>query len=233
MAAPTDQDLGMTDQNTFNPDKLPHALTPPETELRAKLERFVYLMRELTQSDLFLPNALSLRFLPRDDGLFDVECVAPLNDLEMRGLLTYFRQLWQDGEFAQFNALRGQLRQHVDASGLPASPELVEWLDDVGRANRRARRSFPDFGVLEAEIDESEVLRDEAVRAERILDDWVNGEVFHSDAEKNAHIDWAGDTEAYRFALLAAVLEITKVYVLFARMAKAILDEPALTPADF
>ena len=150
MVAPTDKDLGMTDQNTFNPDKLPNALAPPDAELRTKLERFVYLTRELTQSDLVLPDALSLRCVPRGDGLFDVECVVPLNRWEMRGLLTYFRQLWQDGEFAQFNALRGRLRQHVDASGLPASSELVEWLDDIGRANSRARRSFPDFAVLEA-----------------------------------------------------------------------------------
>jgi len=117
-------------------------------------------------------------------------------------------------------------------SGLPTSAELVAWFDDIGRADRDARRSHPDFAVLEAEVGDLEVLRDEAVRAERILDDWVNGEVVHSNADKNARIDWAGDPEAYRLALLAALQQMTSVYVLFARMTKAILDEPVLVPAD-
>lgn len=148
------------------------------------------------------------------------------------GAAHLLRQLWQHGEFAQFGALRGRLRRHVEASGLPAPAELVGWLDGIGRADAHARRAYPDFAVLEAEVGESEVLRDEAVRAERILDAWVNGEVFHPDAEKNARIDWAGDSEAYRFALLAAVQDMTKVYVLFAPMAKAVLDEPALAPVE-
>lgn len=218
--------------HAFAVSKLPAALTAPDFGLRARLERFVHLTRGLTQSALFRPGALSLRCIPRDDGLFDVGCVVPINEFEIRGLLTYFRQPWQHGEFAQFGALRGRLRRHVEVSGLPASAELVGWLDSIGRGDADARRAYPDFAVLEAEVGESEVRRDEAVRAERILDDWVNGEVLHSDAEKNARIDWAGDPEAYRFALLAAVQDMTKVYVLFAQMAKAILDEPALAPVE-
>lgn len=85
--------------------------------------------------------------------------------------------------------------------------------------------------MLEAEVGQSGVLCDEAVRAERIVDDWINGEVFHDDEDKRRRIDWAGDPDAYLFGLLSGVQELTKVYVLFARMAKAILEEPSLAAA--
>lgn len=158
-------------------------------------------------------------------------CVAPVDDFGMRGLLSYFRKLWQSGEPAQFGRVRSDLRRHVERSGLPASPELGDWLDELGKADKAARRALPDFSLLEAEVGDSGLLRDEAVRAERIVDDWVNGEVFHDDEDKRRRIDWAGDPDAYLVGLLSAVQELTKVYVLFARMAKAILEEPRLADA--
>ncbi len=222
------EDQSQRSENAFSVARLPDAMTPPGEELRWRLERFLEVVQGLTRSPLFTSPSIGLNLVPRGDELFDVECVTPVDDFEMRGMLTYFRHLWLSGEPAQFGRLRGDLRHHVEASGLPASAELVGWLDGVGRADRVARRSFPDFSVLEAETSPVGVVRDETVRAERIIDDWVNGEVFHSDAQQKARIDWAGDVEAYRFALLAAVQEVTKPYVLFGRMVKAILSEPAL-----
>lgn len=227
MAAAFDEAVTVAD-DSFSVAKLPEALSPPDADLRRRLELFVRTTRGLTQSPLFKSPSLTLECTPRGDGTFNVVCVAPVDDLGMRGLLTYFRKLWQSGEAAQFGRLRSDLRRHVEGSTLPASPELVGWLDDIGKADKAARRALPDFSVLEAEIGESEILRNEAVRAERIVDDWVNGEVFHDDEDKRRRIDWAGDPDAYLFALLSAVQELTKVYVLLARMAKAILDEPAL-----
>lgn len=91
----------------------------------------------------------------------------------------------------------------------------------------RLRRELPDFSVLEAEVGaDREILRDGPVRAERIVDDWVNGVVFHSDNEKRDRVLFAGAPEMYLFVLFAAVQEFAKVYVVFARMAKAILAEP-------
>lgn len=213
---------------SFSIAKLPEALSPPDADLRRRLELFVRTTRGLTQSPLFKSPSLTLECNPRSDGTFDVVCIAPVDDFGMRGLLTYFRKLWQSGEAAQFGRLRSDLRRHVERSGLPASAELVGWLDDIGKADKAARRALPDFSVLEAEMGDSGVLRDEAVRAERIVDDWVNGEVFHDDDEKRRRIDWTGDPDAYLFALLSAVQELTKVYVLLAQMANAILNEPAL-----
>lgn len=214
--------------DSFAIANLPDALTPPSPDLRRRLELFVRTTRSLTQSPLFKSPTLSLECTPRGDGTFDVVCIAPVDDFGMRGLLTYFRKLWQSGEPAQFGRLRRDLRRHVASNGLPASVELLGWLDDIEKADKAARRALPDFSVLEAELDDSGVLRDEAVRAERIIDDWVNGEVFHDDEDKRRRIDWAGDPDAYLFGLLSAVQELTKVYVLFAQMAKAILEEPRL-----
>lgn len=230
MAAAADEAVTVAN-DSFAIAKLPEALSPPDADLRRRLELFVRTTRNLTQSPLFKTPSLSLECTPRGDGTFDVVCVAPVDDFGMRGLLTYFRKLWQSGEPAQFGRLRSDLRRHVERSGLPASAELAGWLDDIGKADKAARRALPDFSVLEAEVGESGVLRDEAVRAERIVDDWVNGEVFHDDEDKRRRIDWAGDPDAYLFGLLSGVQELTKVYVLFARMAKAILEEPSLAAA--
>ncbi len=217
--------------DAFDIAKLPDALTPPDPDLRRRLELFVRTTRGLTQSPLFRSPSISLECTPRGDGTFDVVCVSPVDDFGMRGLLTYFRKLWQSGEPAQFGRLRSDLRRHVEGSGLSVSAELVGWLDDIGGADKAARRAYPDFTVLEAEVGDAGILRDEAVRAERIVDDWVNGEVFHDDEDKRRRIDWAGDPDAYLFGLLTAVQELTKVFVLFGRMAKAILEEPRLAGA--
>lgn len=210
--------------------RVSEAMTPLDQELQQRLERFLELIRGLTQSPLFKSTPIGLNLTPGAEGLFEVECVAPIDEFGMRGMLTYFRQLWLSGEPAQFGGLRNDLRRHVNDSGALASPELVRWLDDIGRSDRQARRSCPEMSVLEAEVGASGVLRDEAVRSERIIDDWCNGEVFHSDTEKRARINWAGDADAYRFTLLAAIQDVTKVYVLFGRMAKVILSEPTLLP---
>jgi hypothetical protein len=120
----------------------------------------------------------------------------------------------------------------VNASGRADSADLVTWLDELGKEYSNVRRQLPDFTVLEAELaPNGEVGRDGSVRAERIIDDWINGRVFHSDQEKGDRIDAAGASVMYEFSLLAALQEVTKIYVIFARMAKAILAEPGLQPA--
>ena len=115
--------------DSFAIAKLREALSPPDADLRRRLELFVRTTRNLTQAALRDAEPLA-RVHPARDGTFDVVCVAPVDDFGMRGLLTYFRKLWQSGEPAQFGRLRSDLRRHVERSGLPAS----------ARARRLARR---------------------------------------------------------------------------------------------
>lgn len=215
----------------FDPARIPTAMDPLDPTLVADLGRFVNVTRGLTQSPVFKQPQLALELTPEAGG-FVPALQAPVDDLGMRGMLTYFRQLWQDGEATQFSALRSRVRVHVASSNEPDRAGLRAFVDDLGKQYSKVRREAPDFRVLEAEHfgKDGEVAGDGNMRIERILDDWVNGEVFHSDQEKRDRVLGPGVEEMSRFALLAAVQAMSKIYVLFARLAKAILDEPAVQP---
>jgi hypothetical protein len=216
---------------SFPVSRLTTALDPLDAELENRLSEFLRLTRELTSSPLFKNPKLELQFTPREDEHFTTTLEASVDYLQAKGTMMSFRQLWQDGEPYQFPVVRSRLRQHAVVSSRPHSPKFIAWADELGKAYSDARRGFPDFVVLEADIEAGgKVVERGPVRVERIIDDWINGDIAHSDPERRARIDAAGDPEMYAFALLAGVQEVTKVYVLLAQMAKAILDEPALRP---
>jgi hypothetical protein len=200
--------------DAFDIVKLPEALTPPQPDLRRRLELFVQTMRDRTQSPLFRSPSISLECRPRGDGTFDVVCVSPVDDLGMRGLLTYSarsgRTVSQRGS-AGSGATSGGTWRAVGRRRRPSSSG-----GSTTSAARTRRRAGP-FRSHRARggVGNASVLRDEAVRAERIVDDWVSGEVFHDDQDTRRRIDWAGDRDAYLFGLLTAVQELTKVDVLF------------------
>src|SRR5436305_686128 len=93
-------------------------------------------------------------------------------------------------------------RRHLDharADGLNAE------LDDVDKNYKAVRRSSPDVSILEAQLDGDKLIDDGPVRAERVLDDWVNGDIFHSDPEKRERFESREDRNAYWLALLVTV----------------------------
>jgi hypothetical protein len=216
---------------SFEVSRLTAALVPLNADLENRLSEFLRLTRELISSPLFKRPKLELQFTPRKDEYFTTTLEASVDYLQAKGTMTSFRQLWQDGEAYQFPVVRSRLRQHAVASNGPDSPRFIAWADELGKAYSDACRRFPDFVVLEADIGAGgDVVEHGPVRVERIIDNWINGDIAHSDPARRARIDAAGDAEMYAFALLAGVQEVTKVYVLLAQMAKAILDEPALRP---
>lgn len=213
------------------------ALQPVEEELRGRLTTYLRVVRTLTASPLFKRGSVGLIFTPRGDGKFDVAAQAPLNWDELRGALTSLRRLWMDGEPTFFSRLRNLLRANACARGGAAAQDLVDWLDALGKEFSRVKAEWPlaadgeqSMAILEGHEDGGQLVDDGLVTPERVIDDWFNGEVFHGKEKHRRRIDAAGDPEAYVLALMIAVQEVTRVYVLLARLAKAILDEPSLQP---
>jgi hypothetical protein len=215
----------------FDVAHLGDALSPVEQDLRDRLAEYEHVIRSLTASPLFGPGSVGLQLTPRDDGQFDVGAQAPVDWEGLRGAMTYFRRAWLNDERTCFTRLRSQIRANAMALAGPYSVELVEWLDALGKEHSRARRELPDMMVLEARTKDGAIVDERSASAERIIEDWFNGEIFHGDLQRRERLDAAGDPDAYVFALMIAVQNVTRVYVPLAWLANAILAEPALRPS--
>lgn len=209
---------------------LGNAFSPLDADLRHRLEEYVHVVRSLTASPLFGRGSVGLHLSLREDGQFDVSAQAPVDWDGLRGALTYFRRMWMNDERTCFARLRNMLRANAVARGGQDAATLTAWLDALGEEHSRVRKELPDMAVLEGHIEDGKLVEDGAVTPERIIDDWFNGEIFHGDPEPRGRLDAAGDAEAYVLGLMVAVQEVTRVYVLLARLARAILAEPALHP---
>jgi hypothetical protein len=212
----------------LDPAALQQALNPLGTDEVARLRRYLQLVERLTAAPLFHGGEqVGIDISPEGR----VAVIAPVDELQMRGLLTEFRQLWMSTEPSAFPRIFAELRASACARGTAQAQGVIAWLDELGRQYREVRKSSPDLGAFEAEFGESgEVARDEAVRAERILDDWVNGDIFHSDTSKRERFENAPDRDVYWFALLVAVQDMTRVYVALGWLVKQILNEPSPVP---
>lgn len=215
---------------TFDLARLGHALSPVDADVRDQLSEYLHVVRQLTARPLFGPGALAIHLEPRDDSEFDVTAQAPVDWDGLRGAMTYFRRAWMNDERTCFSRVRNLIRLNATTRGGPDADSLVELLDEIGKQHPRARKELPDMAVLEGHAEDGEIVGDGQVSAERIIDDWFNGEIFHGDPKRRSRLDAAGDPDAYVFALMIVVQEVTRVYVQFARLTKAILAEPTLQP---
>lgn len=205
------------------------AVSPPTTDELIQLRRYLQLVRRLTDAPLFKGDCtVGVHLLPDEDGALQQTVISPVNELEMAGVLTSFRQLWMSGEPAQFPKVLATLRTNAMALGGPTAQALIAELDDIGREYKEVRRASPDLGVLEAEFEGDLVTQDGPVRAERILDDWVNGDLFHSDPEKRERFESREDRNMYWLALLVTVQDMAKVYARLGRIVRDVLHEPQL-----
>lgn len=211
--------------------RLGDAFGPLDADLHDGLAEYVHVVRSLTASPLFGPGSVGLQLSPREDGQFDVSAQAPVDWDGLRGAMTYFRRIWMNNERTCFTRLRNLLRANAVVRGGQESDALIAWLDELGKEHSRVRKEMADMGVLEAHIEDGKLVEDGPVSPERIIDDWFKGEIFHGEPDRRERLDAAADPEAYLFALMIAVQELTRVYVLFARLARSILAEPALQPS--
>jgi hypothetical protein len=205
------------------------ALTAPTAAEVEKLRRYLQLVRRLTSAPLFKGACtVGVNLRHDDNGVLQQDIIAPVSELEMSGLLTSFRQLWMASEPSAFPHVLALLRKNAAALGGAAADALIAELDDIGKAYKDVRKSSPDLDVLEAQLDGDQLIDDGPVRAERVLDDWVNGDIFHSDPEKRERFQNREDRNMYWLALLVTVQDIAKVYVRLARVIKDVLHEATL-----
>ena len=205
------------------------AFTAPTADEVEKLRRYLQLVRRLTSAALFKGKCtVGVNLHHDDDGVLQQDIIAPVSELEMSGLLTSFRQLWMASEPSAFPHVLAMLRKNAHALSGPAAQALIAELDDIGKDYKAVRKSSPDLSVLEAQLDGDKLIDVGPVRAERVLDDWVNGDIFHSDPEKRERFESREDRNTYWLALLVTVQDIAKVYVRLARVVKDILHEPTL-----
>jgi hypothetical protein len=133
---------------SFSVARLPEAMTPPGPPLRRRLERFVHIVRGLTQSPLFKSSVLALRCTPTGDGLFDVECVAPVDEFGMRRLLTYFRQLWQPGESPRNSVASTASYAASSSRGISSRPSVARGLHSTKVGPSRVTRKSKEIWLV-------------------------------------------------------------------------------------
>lgn len=123
----------------------------------------------------------------------------------LRSMAMSFRQLWLQKEPAQFHRVLRVLREHAK----PASGafDIVVVLDGLGRRYKAARRE-----VLMKHVWEGDPFGEakETFDAERVINDWLNSGLFHTDNEAVARVTSWSPT-AYEFSVIKALHHVTGV----------------------
>jgi hypothetical protein len=141
----------------------------------------------------------------------------------LRSLMVDFRQLWGDGERAQFTKVRSQLRKNAADGNTAAASQVVVLLDDLGRRYKlemnKAVMSFVAPDNLFEHVKE--------VPASEVVGDWLYGGEFHLDPEKAARRQmWSAD--AFEWSLIKTLHAAAGCYWELDVLVQGILATPAL-----
>lgn len=123
----------------------------------------------------------------------------------LRSMTMIFRQLWQPGEAAQYDAIRALLREHAKPTQRGA--EAVVLLDAIGKRFKAKRRDVLMKHVWEHDPVGKPI---RVFRAAGVLDDWFNGVLFHPDEDKEQRVR-AWSPTAYEFSAVKAINRIAGV----------------------
>jgi hypothetical protein len=123
----------------------------------------------------------------------------------LRSMAMSFRQLWLQKEPAQFHRVLRVLREHTKPSN--GAFDVVLVLDELGRRYKDARRE-----VLMKHVWEGDPFGEpkETFDAERVINDWLNSGLFHTDSEAVARVTSWSPT-AYEFSVIKALHHVTGV----------------------
>jgi hypothetical protein len=167
-----------------------------------RLRLYHRLASELGHASFFAkPQTLSLKVSPEES----YELFEHAGEDALRSMTMIFRQLWQEGETTQYEAIRSLLRGH--AKETERGVEAVALIDALGKRFKAERRQVLMKRVWEHDP-VGEPIRE--VRAARVLDDWFNGALFHPDEEKAQSVRvWSAT--AYEFSAAKAVNRIAAI----------------------
>lgn len=196
---------------------LVRALAPFAPLQVTQLERFLEVARRLTnESPLFAPGE-KVGVEIWSDG---VKSIAPVDRLQTAGLLTDFRQLYGPNEECSYSKLSALLGKHsLDSE---EGETLRVWLKELNRVHKECLIHGAGFPWTMP----GEQMNFATTAA--LLDDWLNGDVFHSDPAHGARHRAAAEDASHRTALLTSVQALMGVYVSLARVIKLIVAEPVL-----
>lgn len=165
------------------------SLTPEEL---GSLRLYDRLCRELGESTFFSERA-TFKFGAEGEQLGHAGADA------LRSMSMSFRQLWMPKEPAQFHRVLGILRRRTKPHSGDLDTRAV--LDELGRRYRSARREVMMKHVW---ADDPVGEPKDTFDAERVIEDWLNGGRFHSDADAEARVaSWS--PLAYEWSLIKAL----------------------------
>lgn len=172
-----------------------------EDELRT-LRLYDRLAHELGQRTFFQsPQRLSVKASDEES----YERLEHAGEDSLRSMAMTFRQLWQQGEPANFESVRAILRRRVAPSAEGA--EALALVDALGRSYKDARREVLMKHVWQ---DDPMGKPKEVFRTARVVDDWLNGFAFHSDADKAKRVESWSPT-SYEWSLIKAINDLAGV----------------------
>lgn len=167
-----------------------------------RLRRYSELAHELGKSTFF---SAPIEFSFKASAEESYERLDHAGDDALRSMAMSFRQLWEDGEPAQFQTVRNLLRAHLLLPRDRVDTRLL--LDVLGQRYRGARREVMMKDVWEDDpIGEPKAV----IRAEQVVNDWLYSGPFHGDKDKIARVARWSDT-AYELSLIKAINGITGV----------------------
>jgi hypothetical protein len=141
----------------------------------------------------------------------------------LRSLMIDFRQLWGDGERAQFTKIRSQLRKNAAKRDGPSASQAVALLDDLGRRYKVEM----DKAVMSFVAADNPFEHVKDVPASEVVGDWLYGGEFHLDPEKAARRQmWSAD--AFEWSLIKTLHAAAGCYWELDVLVQGILAEPAL-----
>jgi hypothetical protein len=119
----------------------------------------------------------------------------------LRAMTMPFRKLWMQGEPARFQDVLRLLRDN--AKDEEVEPSASQALGAIGRHFRNARRAVMMRHVIQRDARTfPEPLRD--FTAEEVIDDWLNGVLFHADEEAEKRVR-AWNPTTYEFSVIKAI----------------------------
>lgn len=174
-------------------------LKPFSDHERATLEMYLRRATELGQRSFF---GAAHRLTVDGEG----ERVEHAGEDELRSMVLTFRHLWQTKEPARFQTVLTLVRAHVNRADTD-SMYSGALLDLIGLRYRSARREVQMKHVWK---EDPFGKPKEVFRAERVIDDWMNGVAFHSDEEKASRV-LAWSPVSYEWALITSIRDVAAV----------------------
>lgn len=161
----------------------PANYTPVSAEERMRMTRYRDRVDELQGFRFFATGNETVRMFSNRDGVES----AGRSDFDREGFLavtTPFRILYDDKSPTGFNRVMKILSDHM-RKDLPDYRELVQSLRDLRKAAEDAAKTLPMGITLETTLQNGDS-KSESITARKLLDVWLNGDIFHDELAKDA-----------------------------------------------